>query len=106
MTVTTKTYKSRLTDKDTRPAGITGLYTVDYHKVRRYWYGTKVLLFVHNCPNRYWAKKAVNYWLKNKLTLYGWNQQFFDLQCSETMDKTEIIPFSDIAFGIGYKGAL
>jgi hypothetical protein len=103
MEVTTKTYKSGLTT-GAGPAGVTGMFTANYHKSDTgSYYGVKVLLFVTNCPNRYWARKAVICWLKGKVLTYGYGRSYFDNQTSKTMHETQIIPFTDIAFGVGYK---
>ncbi len=93
--ITTKQYKCDY--------GLTGLFTTNYHKIGDYYMGVKVLFFITNCPNRYYAKKAVNYLLKYSINCYGWNREYFD-NCKDTkMPQTKIIPFSDIAFGIGHK---
>ncbi len=105
MEMSTKTYKSSLTGCD-EPAGLTGVFTANYNKAgttdQRYFNGVKCLLFVYNCPNRYWALKAVRYWLKCRITQYGYCQDYFDKQTKSTMHATTIIPFTDLAFGVGY----
>lgn len=101
--VETKDYKSGLL-ADRKPAKITGPFSVDYNMVGGQYFGSKVLLFVHNCPSRYWARKAVNYWLTGKVRHYGYSRAYFGCRSRSTMPKTSIIAFKGLAFAIGYKG--
>lgn len=76
---------------------MTGLLSTNYHKKNGLYMGVKVLCFITNCPNRYYARKAANYMMKKTIKEHGVH---FDNKTSNEMPKTVIIPFSDISFAI------
>ena len=102
MKITTKDYKRTTTEGRTSKWDwdVTGLLSANYHVAHGRYEGVKVLVFITNCPNRYYARKAVNWILKRRVQQHGWTQYRFDRMNNKQMPETEIIPFSDVAFAV------
>jgi len=98
METSTKKYKDNGSKKHNYL--MTGIVSANYQKQGEYYMGVKILCFISNCPNRYYARKAANYMYTKYINIHGLTQKVLDGKTSDTMRKTEIIPFSDISFAV------